>query len=180
MEEKMKESTSRRSIKEILEVVTSVMVVVGVFLFGFVVYRSLSHPKQAVQVTEPAVGTVLSALPGYSWGQHRKSLVLVVRKGCHYCEDSMPFYRELAKAQKEGESNADLVSVLPDGGTDAAHLLQDAQLDVPIIASFPLQQIHISATPTVILVDRNGKVEKTWVGEQPVDGQKAILSAIRN
>lgn len=70
--------------------------------------------------------------------------------------------------------------MLPDGETAATQMLQDAQLDVPMVASFPLQQFHISATPTVILVDRNGKVEKTWVGEQQAAGQKAILDAIRN
>ena len=166
--------------KEALEIVTSIMVVVGVLLFGFVVYRQLIHPTGAVQAAEPAEGTVLPALPGYNWAQHRETLVLAIRTGCHFCEDSMPFYRELLKAEKDGESKAYLVSLLPDAETAATHMLQDAQLDVPVVASVPLEQFHISATPTVILVDRNGRVEKTWVGEQQPTGQKAILDAIRN
>jgi hypothetical protein len=173
------EGTSGRSVKETLEIVTSVMVILGVLLFGFVVSRSLSS-KETVQQEEPAVGTLLPALPGYNWGDHSKTLVLGLRKGCSFCEDSLPFYRELFEAEKSGESKAHLVSVLPDGEAAATHMLQDAQVDVQVFASFPLQQFHISSTPTVILADRNGRVEKTWVGEQQAAGQKAILDAIRN
>ena len=171
---------SGRGFKETLEVVTSITVIAGVLLLsGFVVYRSLNHPAESAQVP-PAVGAALPALPGYNWGQHSKTLLLVIRKGCHFCEDSLPFYRELLQAERNGDSKVFLISVLPDGEIDATHMLQDAQLDVPVVASFPLQQLHISATPTVVLVDRNGRVEHAWVGEQQAAGRKAILAAIRN
>jgi len=168
----------RGGFKEKLEVVTNIMVIAGVLLFGFVLYRS--YTNQAKLVPEaPAVGTVLPALPGYSWDGHSQILLLALRKGCHFCEDSMPFYRELLKADKSGRSKAHLVSVLPDGEMDATRLLHDAQLDVPMVAPFQLHRLHVSGTPTLILVDGNGMVEKVWVGEQDAAGQQAIFEAIR-
>jgi hypothetical protein len=155
------------------------MVIAGVLLLGLVVYQS-RNPKVAALQEEPVVGTVLPALPGYNWSQHSETVVLVIRKGCPYCENSLPFYRELLNAEKIGKTRANLISVLPDDKTTATQMLHDAQLDVPVAAPFPLQQLHVSATPTVILVDRNGRVQKTWVGEQQADGKKAILDAMRN
>jgi hypothetical protein len=144
-----------------------------------VLYRSVTYKAKSAPEA-PAVGTFLPALPGYSWDGHRQVLLLALRKGCHFCEDSMPFYRELLKAEKSGGSKAHLVSVLPDGEVDATRLLQDAQLDMPVVAPFQLQRLHISGTPTVVLVDGNGRVENVWVGEQDAAGQQAILDAIRN
>jgi hypothetical protein len=106
---------SGRRFKEALEVVTSIMVIAGIILFGFVSYRILSHhPAESAQVAPegPAVGTVLPALPGYNWQQHSETLLLAIRKGCHFCEDSMPFYRKLLQAERNGDSKAFLVSVL--------------------------------------------------------------------
>ncbi len=165
-------------LKEKLEVVTNIMVIAGVLVFGFVLYRSYTNHAGSAQEA-PAVGTVLPALPGYGWDGRSQSLLLALRKGCHFCEDSMPFYRELLNAQKSDGSKARLVAVLPDTEMDATRLLHDAQLDVPTVAPFQLAQLHISGTPTVILVDGKGRVEKVWVGEQDAAGQQAIRDAIR-
>jgi hypothetical protein len=91
----------------------------------------------------------------------------------------MPFYRELLKAEESGGSKAHLVTVLPDAELDATRVLHDGQLNVPMVASFPLQRLHVSGTPTLILVDGSGRVEKAWVGEQDAAGEKAILDSIR-
>jgi len=168
----------RVGFKEKLEVVTNIMVIAGVLMFGLVLYRSYTH-RAKMALEAPGVGTVLPALPGYGWDGHNQVLLLALRKGCHFCEDSMPFYRNLLKAEKSGGSKAHLVTVLPDAEMEATRLLHDAQLDVPMVAPFELRQLHVFGTPTLILVDGKGIVEKAWVGEQDAAGQQAILDAIR-
>jgi hypothetical protein len=179
--EEIEMSTGRGGFKEKLEMVTNIMVIASVLVSGFLLYRSYTNTNtsRATRLPEPAAGTVLPALPGYRWDGHSHILLLALRKGCRFCEESMPFYRELLKAEKSGGSKAHLVSVLPDPEMDATRLLHDAQLDLPIVTSFQLQRLHVSATPTLILVDGNGTVEKTWVGKQDAAGQQAILDAIR-
>lgn len=171
---------SERGLKEKLEMVTNTMVIAAVLLFGFVIYRSYIHPTESTQQGEPAAGTALPALPGYSWNQHNETLLLVMRKGCHFCEDSMPFYRKLLQVERDGKTKAHIVSVLPDEEIAAIRLLQQANLNTPVVASYPLSQLNVSGTPTVILVNHDGRVERSWVGEQQAEGQKAILDAIRN
>jgi hypothetical protein len=74
--ETLKPGMGSRGFKEKLEMTTNIMVIAGVLLFSFVVYRSLTnHAKFASDA--PAVKTVLPALPGYSWDGHSQILLLV-------------------------------------------------------------------------------------------------------
>jgi hypothetical protein len=42
-----------------------------------------------------AAGDHLANLPGIDWSQHRRTLLLVLNTGCHFCQDSVPFYQKL-------------------------------------------------------------------------------------
>jgi hypothetical protein len=177
--ERMREVTlDSRRFRERLEVATNMVVITSGLLFGLVLYRSLvGEAKSSTEA--PAVGTVLPALPGHEWDGHGRVLLLALRKGCYICEASMPFYREILRAEQTGPSTVRLLGVLPDEESEAARLLRDAQLDIPMVASFPLEQLRVSRTPALILAGGNGRVEKVWLGEQDVAGQKEILQAIR-
>src|SRR5262249_16893252 len=41
------------------------------------------------------VGDSAEAIPGVSFGDGKSTLVLYVRSTCHFCTDSMPFYKRL-------------------------------------------------------------------------------------
>lgn len=47
-------------------------------------------------------GDPLPSIPDYDWKSHKRTLVLAQRIGCHYCENSVPFYRELTDFGKAG------------------------------------------------------------------------------
>jgi hypothetical protein len=44
-------------------------------------------------------GDKLANLGSWNWGEHDQTLVLALRKGCHFCEDSVPFYQRLTSQQ---------------------------------------------------------------------------------
>ena len=73
------------------------VIVLGAAVLFFLVktYRASRDASQALQ--EPRVGDQLPVIPGVDWKVNDRTLVLALRKGCHYCEDSMPFYRKLAQ-----------------------------------------------------------------------------------
>src|SRR5215469_16632824 len=39
-------------------------------------------------------GDKLANLGGWNWGEHDQTLVLALRKSCHFCENSVPFLPE--------------------------------------------------------------------------------------
>jgi hypothetical protein len=96
-------------IKQILEVATSIGVIVGVIFVGILLYRSHA-PSPELSLKK---GDRLPQLPNYAWNSSPRTLILAVRDGCHFCEESVPFYRKLAELKKEGRINANLLMVYP-------------------------------------------------------------------
>ena len=135
---------------------------------------------------EPAGPDLLK--PGNSLGQvdrldlraHKKSLLLVLRSGCGYCEGSTPFYRELAELSRSSHEAVRVVALFEDKAEVARQFLQENGVTVDVIAGFPIRNLKIGATPTLILVDDAGQVLKVWEGllsRKAEDDVKAAITA---
>src|SRR3984893_2432806 len=117
----------------------------------------------APESNEVKAGDKLASLDGWDWAAHDQTLVLGLRKGCHFCEDSAPFYQRLT-AQQQGGSNSTIVAVFPDTADAVKEGVQSEGLRVHALAGVPLERLKISGTPTLLLVDRSGTVMNAWIG----------------
>jgi thiol-disulfide isomerase/thioredoxin len=145
-----------------LEAVGNVTVIVVALAVGYVVLKGrATGPPISRSV---AVGDRLARVPGIDWGRHRRTLVLALNSGCHYCQDSVPFYQELAQAQKPGVNDPEIVAVFPNDSEAVQHLLKDEGLAIRAVAAVPVEKLGIVGFPTLLLVDREGRVERSWVG----------------
>lgn len=166
-----------KDIWKVVERATNVAVIVAICLVAVFFYNSY----RSGQPDAPKIGATLPVLPSYSWQSNPQSLVLAIRKGCHFCEASMPFYRKLYDLEKSNALKVKMIAVLPDSATDALDLLSTQKLSMPFISGANLPTLlSVSGTPTLILVDRNGKVEKTWVGQLNSAGEESVLAATEN
>jgi hypothetical protein len=126
--------------------------------------------------------------PGHSLGQvdrldlrgHKKNLLLVLRKGCGYCDGSTPFYRELTELARPHGGTVRLVAVFEDKVEDARTFLQDEGVSVDVVAEFPLSNLKIGVTPTLILVDDQARVIKVWEGLLSRKAEDEVKAAITN
>lgn len=91
--------------KQRIEVVANIAIIVFLVSIGVLYFVSFlrSRPKTSAVPNEVKVGEQLAALPGYNWRSHAHTLVLALRYGCHYCEESAPFYRHLLNLQAGGQ-----------------------------------------------------------------------------
>src|ERR1700730_6258014 len=99
-----------------IETLSNVAMLVCCILFGtFLVKNYLfgSHQPTTGRNPQPAslVGTKLS-FPNIDWASHQQSVLLVLQKGCCFCEESMPFYQRLTR-QLSNQANTHLVAILP-------------------------------------------------------------------
>jgi thioredoxin-related protein len=122
----------------------------------------LSSPGPAIN--EVKVGDRLTHLDGWDWSAHDRTLLLVLRKGCHFCEDSAPFYQRLATKQQQEGSDTALVAVFPDTEDAVKELMKSEGLDVRGLAGVSLEGLKVSGTPTLLLVDKSGTVLSAWIG----------------
>ena len=104
--------------------------------------------------------------------------MLVLRKGCHFCEDSAPFYQRLVTQQRQSGSHASIVAVFPDPADVAKEVVQSEGLAVEAISGVPLERLNVNGTPTLLLVDRTGMVLKAWMGVLSPRQELEVMRAV--
>ncbi|MGH9412644.1 MAG: hypothetical protein ACRD0Y_02785, partial [Terriglobales bacterium] len=100
--------------KQKLELALSVLVIIfAVFLvIGFL--RSGLAPWDHPLIPEVAhPGDILPPIAGLNANPGQTTLIVAIRKGCEFCEASMPFYRRLEDLEKEHKLKPRLLAVLP-------------------------------------------------------------------
>lgn len=123
------------------------------------------------------IGQTLPPLSGYRWSSYPETLVIAVRRGCPYCDASLPFYRQLGQQQKTNMLRAHVLLVMPDDASFGSSLLRKADVDIQGIFGQGLDTLKVSGTPTVLLIDSNGRIEREWVGELTPNGEKDVMNA---
>src|SRR5258708_26323312 len=109
---------------------------------------------------EVKAGDQLPGLHAYNWKAHDRTLVLALRNGCHFCEDSMPFYRRLAKLEQSNQIGVHLIAVFPDDPAVVRQVVETQQLTIEVVPGFELDQVRVQATPPLIVFDGQGRVSK--------------------
>jgi hypothetical protein len=168
-------------VRRVLEATTNVAIVVVVVMFGFAYFAHKTIRFAAPPAGQDAhlKGLVVKEIAGYNWGSQPETLVLAIRKGCHYCEASIPFYKRLADLEKSKGIHAHVLAVMPDSEADGASLLQSNGLMVDAVYKQPLDSFSVSGTPTLLLLDSHGRVEEGWVGQLPSHGEEEVIAAAK-
>ena len=121
----------------------------------------------------------LPAIPGIDWQSNDRTLILALKKGCHYCEDSMPFCRRLAQMSEEKELKANLVAVFPDSPADVEDIVKAQHLSVKTVPGVPLGTLKVSGTPTMILADHSGRIIEDWIGQLTDQQEHQLLGVLQ-
>jgi thiol-disulfide isomerase/thioredoxin len=159
-----------------LDKIANVSIIVAVAVFLVVtVHREFFKPAAPMspdRTGKALVGKTL-AVPGLQFPRPHNVILLAVSTQCHFCKDSLPFYKELA-AKAQGK--ADIVAVLPQQPPEAQAFFKQADVAVSQVISAGLGSEGVTGTPTLILIDATGKVEAVWVGKLDVQQQQEVLS----
>lgn len=145
-----------------LEAIANVTVILVALAVGSVVlarYVAAYRTPRSI-----AAGERLASIPGLDWNQHQRTLLLVLNTGCHYCQESVPFYQKLAQAQREYAGELQLVAVFPNQAEAVRQFTMTEGLLIRSVPEIPLENLRVNATPTLILVTSEGRVERLWVG----------------
>ncbi len=137
------------------------VIVVALAVGGVVLtrYAALYHTPPS-----GAAGHHLAKLPGVDWSRHRRTLLLVLNTGCHFCRDSVPFYQKLAQEQRPDGDALEVVAVFPNEAEVVREFAAHEGLSIRSLSGVPLENLGVNATPTLILVNQEGRVERSWVG----------------
>lgn len=163
--------------KSKVEVAANVVVILLAVVIGSVFLMD-RFATPGVAPNQVKVGDQLPGLRAYNWKAHQRTLVLALRNGCHFCEDSMPFYRRLAKLEQSNQISVHLIAVFPDDPAVVRQVVETQQLTIEVVPGTELGQVKVQATPTLMLVDEQGRVSKVWMGQLPPAEEADVIAAI--
>ena len=139
---------------------------------GLYAYHSRTPSRPPVY----AKGTRISDTADLNFGSARRTLILITASKCHFCQDSMPFYKRLtSRAHKLG------IRVL---GLSAENLdthrefLAHNGIYTDGVASASLNKVNFHGTPTLIEVDNKGIVITSWEGAVVPAKEPALESSL--
>ena len=116
-------------------------------------------------------------LPGADWQAAPVSVLLQISSTCHFCNDSMPFYRRLMAARQASTAKVPVIVASADAVAVMRQHLADEQVSVDKVLHSRLEGFGV-VTPTVYIVDAKGMVKRVFVGELDSAGQKELLSIV--
>jgi thiol-disulfide isomerase/thioredoxin len=160
---------------------SNVAVIVAAIAFVIVLVRHEwpgNAAPPAMATAESLQGTTVN-LASITPSPAKKNLVLFISETCHFCEQEMPFYRTL---REKLPGQASFVAVFPPQEPEPAKFLEGKAVKVDHVAApaalTALTSIGVRGTPTLLLVDEHGKVEKAWIGAQPAGKHEEILQTV--
>lgn len=90
-------------------------------------------------------------------------LCVVISSNCHYCSDSLPFYRRLAAVGGHSSNSPRLVFVTIEPRETTEAYLRRGNIAAPSVLTLA-RLPQIPGIPSLVLLDRHRRVERSWVG----------------
>ena len=134
-------------------------------------------PKKPSPPPVYKVGDAIS-IDNVDFRRAERTLLLVVRKGCRFCEESMPFYKRLGDDRTIAK-HTQLVIVAPDEESVSRQELAQQHIRVDQVVKKSLGGLKVMGTPTAIVIDGAGRVEKIMVGRLDEKQQNELISVLK-
>jgi hypothetical protein len=139
--------------------------------------RFFSSPEGEPLSSRSLVGREVK-LPGADWQAAPISVVLQLSSTCHFCNESLPFYKQLMAARETQAAKVPILVVSSDAVAVIRKHLEDQQLMVDRVLHSRMEAFG-TGTPTVFIVDSKGVVKRAFIGKLDSSGEKELLSIVQ-
>lgn len=137
------------------------------------------HVQPAGVVKALAAGDSIPGLDLSGLKQAHSIVALFFRRDCHYCQESLPFYRELSEVRDTSSGRLRFILADPDDERGLREFLVEHHIKPDRIETLSLSVAGVVGTPTLALLDRNGAVRRLWVGRLQPNEREEVLALIR-
>jgi len=115
-------------------------------------------------------------LAGVDFDLAEKTLVFIINSHCKACTESMGFYKTLT--QRRWPTTTSFVAACGESVLICSRYLADHGVTPnQVVSGFP-RGITITATPTIVLINRGGQVRAGWVGKLDRSKERQVHDAI--
>jgi hypothetical protein len=161
-----------------LEWVTNVALLIVCASVVFVLAGGIISVPRKNESPLVRTGETFPQIPTYNFpAKPEKTLVLAISANCSFCQASVPFYKNLASAIA-ANSGVAIVAILPEGKNETHDFVEQIGSSIPAITGQNFRDLHISGTPTLLLLDSERRVEKIWMGKLSLEQEQELLENI--
>lgn len=174
-----RQNTRMKDYPKKLETVANVTIILFAVLFGAALVNRYFAPTSASRNSNTPQLELNSkfALDKVDWSSNKKNLVLAFSTSCGYCLASVDFYKQIAHLSKaNGDMRLIVVSSQPK--IEVKAFFDERELEIDEVIQTHLTELSINGTPTLVLVDSHGLVQKLLVGRLPLEREKEVLEAL--
>lgn len=162
-----------------LELVTNVTIIVVALFFAVVlasrfIAADTTKDKSAAQQN---LENTRFNLDQVNWAVNEKNLVLAFSTTCRFCLESTSFYKQLTEKVK-GQASIKMIAVTPQPTDEVKELFAKQNILVEDVIQTRLSDVSINGTPTLLLIDKNGVVQKVWVGRLSPESEAEVMAAL--
>jgi hypothetical protein len=164
-----------------LETVTNIAIILLCVVASVVLIRNHFFPPRPPGMPQgPEVGERLDAVKAILPAGSARTLVVAIAPTCHYCNESMPFYKSLMDERNRKGSPVKVVGAIPapEAKDEESKHMTAAGVAFDALSPIAFPAIKVPGTPTLYLVDDGGKVQKVWVGKLTADQEKEVLAIL--
>lgn len=166
----------RESWAKYLEISTNIAVLlVAVALLAALISARFAVPGKTTFERGLHKGQAMPKLLGIDYSAAPRTLLLSLSTKCHYCEESLPFYKRLIDEQHRSAEKLSLFALFPNSETEVKDYQKRNQLDLKYVANVHPSSIDVAGTPTLVLVDAEGKVSDVWVGKLSSADEQEVM-----
>ena len=155
-----------------------------VLLFTGLAFSVPAQKKAPPKAGEkPLPNLVLNTVDGEKWSlyEHRGKVVLINfwATWCEPCRTETPMLVSLGKEYKTRGLKIVGIALDQDGTKVIKKFMTEYKIDYPVLLPVPGSALsRIDPVPTTILIDREGRLAKKYVGELPEDILRADIEKL--
>jgi len=177
----MAETKSRST----LDTIANVAIILVCIIASVVLVNNFLKSREQQQAAGPRPpevekGEQLAALKNVVPAGTDRALVVALQPGCGFCNESMPFYKRLIDERNKKGSNVKVIAAVgrEEAKAEEQQKMAEAGVQPDSLIALDFQEIKVPGTPTVLLVDNQGKVLEKWVGKIPEDDEDDVIEAL--
>src|SRR4029077_21181516 len=108
-----------------LDTTSSLAVILGAIIVSYVSLWSYFHrsPELSMPVGLQK-GNFVASLPKVNYQESRRTLLIAINTECEYCQQSAPFYKQLADLQETSANGSRIVAIFPNSTSEVDQFLQ--------------------------------------------------------
>lgn len=169
--------------KSKLDTVANIAIIVVCIIAAAILIRNNFLQPQQQQGNRPPeaeVGEQFDTLRQVMPAGTQRAMVVALSPTCHFCNESMPFYKQLIDQRNQSGSPVKVIAAVPrdEAKAEEQQKFATAGVQPDSLVTLDFASIKVPGTPTILHVDNQGKVLDVWVGKLDESGEKAVLQKL--